>query len=221
MRLVGSVLCGLFALAVIGACGSSDDDVQVAGNADAGTVTAAYCTKYCNAQSSAGTLAGTQASCLADCCKSVPGGCPAVVVDAGETDDDTDGGDASACKIPCGTACCKTGQACGQDSGGAPACVKTCKVGSDCTTGCCAPAVNAAGKPIGPYVCQPSDGAAYHCCYAVFNSCSSPNCCVTDTNGNRFCAEACSANVNCAPARCIPYTFGASTTCQGPTACGP
>ena len=223
MRFVGPMMSGLVCLAIIAACGSSDDGVVVAGDADSGVVSAAYCTKYCNAQSAAGTLAGTQASCLDQCCKSVQGGCPAAVLDGGATDDDeTDAGrDGSACAIPCGGACCKTGQGCGQDSGGAPTCVKTCKVGADCTTGCCAPTVNAAGKPIGPYVCQPDDGAAYHCCTGIINSCSSPNCCVTDPAGNRFCAEPCSANANCAPAHCVGYTFGLSTTCQGPTACGP
>lgn len=220
MRLVGTVMVGLASLVVIGACGSSDD-VQVAGNADAGVVNAAYCTKYCNAQATAGTLAGTQEKCLADCCKSVAGGCPAA--DAGEADDPgTDAGpDGSTCQIPCGGACCKTGEACGAGAGGAPACVKTCKTAADCATGCCAPTVNAAGKPIGPYACQPNDGKAYHCCGSILTPCSDPYCCVADPRGNYICAEACSANVNCAPAHCVPYTFDLATNCAGSTACGP
>lgn len=214
------------ALAIVVACGAGDEGSELfVSDAGSGNVTESYCTKYCNAQASSGTLQGTKAQCLADCCKGVEGGCTGSGDDAPEPDDDDDddGGPADpTCRRPCGTACCKDDEGCGAESSGNRVCVKTCQKGSDCQSGCCAPATNAKGEAVGPYVCKSNDGQPYHCCGGVFNACDSPNCCVKDGQGNQFCAAACATNATCGAARCRGYEFSAFlTTCGGPTACGP
>ena len=97
-----------------------------------------------------------------------------------------------------------------------------CSVASDCSTGCCAPATDTAGNPVGPYVCKPDDGNSYDCCYGTFTTCGSNDCCIKDDVGNEFCASQCSQASDCLDSRCQDYDFSiTTTTCSGPTACGP
>jgi len=108
------------------------------------------------------------------------------------------------------------------------ACVATttgscrCKTSAECPSHTCAPATDQAGNPVGPYVCVPMDGQPYHGCNGMNVTCAANGtCCVTDTNGNNFCATACTSNAQCGSAHCDPFTFKL-TTCKGPsTACGP
>lgn len=100
-----------------------------------------------------------------------------------------------------------------------------CVTGSQCASGCCAPALSSNGQPVGPYVCKPNDGLDYDCCSGIGNSCVGNGCCIKDGLGNEFCAVACmmdgGPNV-CGAARCQNYAFSAlTTTCNGPSACGP
>jgi hypothetical protein len=108
--------------------------------------------------------------------------------------------------------------------GGVPPSVdagNSCMTGADCPSGCCAPLAStpAAFQPVGPYVCQ-SAGA---CCGANGVSCpgsDAVSCCVTDNNGNEFCAEPCTTSATCGAASCNTYSF-VHTGCSGTTACGP
>ncbi len=218
-----------FVLAGAWACGSSTTDSGKAPDTSPDKpIDAAYCEDYCGAQASAGTLQSSRDDCMSSCCKNVSGGCPARQPQQGPDDSGTspttDGGntDGSACAQPCGTKCCNTGEGC-HDDGSGPTCVPTCTSGSDCPTGCCAPSTNAAGDPVGPYVCKQNDGKAYDCCAGFTVNCQVANtCCVKDGNGNEFCAGKCSANTECGAAHCIGYEFSfLRTTCKGPTACGP
>lgn len=212
---------GLALIMVVVACGGDDDDEKISPRPgeDGETITPAYCTQYCNAKAQQGTLQGSRAACFTDCCTNVAGGCPESDAgtsprpDAGTSDGGlADGG--------CGTPCA-TGEAC-SFAGPTPACVKTCRKSDDCASGCCAPATNAAGDPVGPYVCKQTDGSAYGCCSSVFTTCSGAHCCVSDSDGNQFCARPCTSNGICGAANCTGYTFGTfSTTCSGDTACGP
>ncbi len=133
--------------------------------------------------------------------------------DAGGGDGGSDGG----CAVPCGASCCSAGQVCNM---GACQNAQFCTVKTDCPSGCCAPAVDATGQPVGPYICKPNDANAYDCCYGIFNTCGGIYCCVQDSKQNEFCAAPCSTDGDCAPAHCDPYSF-TFTTCSGPTACGP
>jgi hypothetical protein len=225
--LVFAILAGAWA------CGSEagSEEAPPDDEPDATRIDLAYCTRYCDAQAKSGTLIGTRTECVRKCCRG--GGPDCVVPDGGlaggaDGDDEPDarasGPDGSACAVPCGSACCGAGQACHTELGSAPQCTQACEKGTDCGTGCCAPATNAKGDPIGPYVCKQNDGKPYHCCNGLFTTCTSDgvtNCCVTDPKGNRICAQKCDSNFQCGSARCVPYTFGSTTTCFGPNACGP
>jgi hypothetical protein len=156
------------------------------------------------------------------------------------------------CAEPCGSTCCQSGEVCvggacttactasSQCPSSAPCCAVQsngqsgcapagqgqacrCTTSSDCAaTGCCAPLTNSAGDPVGPYVCKADDGNAYDCCTGAFTTCGTNYCCVTDSNGNEFCATQCTSSANCGAAHCDPFTFGTfTTTCSGTTACGP
>jgi hypothetical protein len=211
---------GIALVLVVVACGGDDDDGTANPRPGEGgeTITPEYCNRYCNAQAQQGALQ-SRAACLTDCCKNVAGGCPAI--DAGTSSPvDAGSSDAGGCAIPCGSACCNAGEGC-SFAGPTPACVKTCRTASDCTGGCCAPATNAAGDPVGPYVCKQGNGGAYGCC-GVGGGCSGAYCCIGDTNGNHFCGKKCELNGFCGAATCQGYSFDTFyTTCSGPTACGP
>lgn len=221
MRLLAKLATVAFGLVtVIVACGGDDDATPTPGGDGSGAVTEEYCTRYCNGQASSGTLTGSRAQCQADCCKNVQGGCAGT--DASVAPSDAGRG-ADACAKPCGDACCGDGEGCGQ-AGGQPTCVKTCRTSADCPSGCCAPATNLAGEPVGPYVCKQTDGSAYGCCSGLFGTkCGSPYCCVGDTLGNHFCSLPCSSNGQCGAAACTGHSYDTYyTNCPNSTnACGP
>lgn len=229
MRAAALAIVSVALVAGAWACGSdsSYEAEPSPGEGGESTIDLAYCTRYCDAQAKAGTLTGSRTDCLRKCCKN--GGPDCVVAgDAGSTtepeqDASTPGPDGSTCAAPCGTTCCPDGQACNVEPGGAPACVKRCSVGADCSPACCAPATNDKGDPVGPYVCKPNDGKPYHCCNGLTNTCSGDEtCCVTDAKDNDFCAKQCQSNLPCGAGHCVGYTFSTlNTTCKGPTACGP
>ena len=138
--------------------------------------------------------------------------------DASVDDDDTPTSDASTidgavCATPCDGTCCPTGKGCADDGTGKRSCVTTCFTGKDCASGCCAPATNKAGNPVGPYVCMPDDTKAYHCCTTNFTFCPGDDCCITDTQGNEFCAQSCITNAQCGDAHCTGAKTGAASTC--------
>jgi hypothetical protein len=140
---------------------------------------------------------------------------------------------AGACTTACTTNsdCPQTAPCCAiQANGGPTGCVNqtedqgcACATSSDCATlGCCAPATNAAGDPVGPYICKPDDGNSYDCCTGITTTCSGNFCCVKDSNGNEFCSLPCTpGDTTCGAAHCDPFTFGIETTCSGSNACGP
>lgn len=132
------------------------------------------------------------------------------------------GGKASTCSPAqqCGASCCGSGEACNGVSD-AQQCAKTCASAADCPGQACAPSVTA-GQPIGPYVCVPNDGAAYHGCMGLLTSCGDGYCCFADGNANQFCAKPCTGTnlSECGLASCNMYN-GDNTTCQGTLGCGP
>jgi hypothetical protein len=95
-----------------------------------------------------------------------------------------------------------------------------CTTSSECTSGACAPATDASGNPVGPYVCKANDGGGYDGCHGVFTTCAGNYCCVEDTNSNEFCSIECTTDLDCGSAHCNPYSFSVSS-CSGPNACGP
>jgi hypothetical protein len=230
MRAAAAALLASVVVLGVWACGTDagDDTPPLDDGQDASRVDLAYCTRYCDAQAKAGTLAGSRTDCVRRCCGTSRPDC--TIPDSGLPPPSDAGeeprGDGSTCATPCGAACCADGEACHSESGGSLACVKTCAEGKDCSTGCCAPATNVKGEPVGPYVCKPNDGKPYHCCNGAFTTCGGIDgvtmCCVTDTKGNDFCARSCGMNTECGASHCVGYTFGTfTTTCSGPTACGP
>jgi hypothetical protein len=95
---------------------------------------------------------------------------------------------------------------------------QACLSGSDCKTGCCAPAVDSNGNRVGPYECQDTDKC---CTDPLFHPCPGTSCCVTDPHDNRFCSTPCTSSSGCAGgAVCNAYSF-ANTSCSGSMACGP
>lgn len=94
-----------------------------------------------------------------------------------------------------------------------------CFKGTDCSSGACAPSVDASGNPTGPYVCAPITGDPYAGCNSIFK-CYAPYCCVTDGSGNHFCATPCTSDSSCGAGHCDSFDFSASQ-CTGMTrACG-
>jgi hypothetical protein len=130
-------------------------------------------------------------------------------------DDSASGNDAAPACTVCGADCCLDGQACILGE-----CQTLCHFGSSCSSGCCAPALDANGQPVGPYICKSNDAQPYTCCSGVLNDCGSGYCCVTDTQLNEFCAAPCTDDSTCGAASCTMYDFS-HTSCSGPTACGP
>lgn len=226
LGLLGVALAAPLA-APIAACSSTPEETEEEDEEDAGT-DPAYCRKFCDAQVKAGTLDGTREDCIAKCCKTVAGGCkagtdPVTDPDGGEpTEAGSDGG--PTCAKPCGSVCCGDKEGCGVDTENAPKCVATCVTREDCPEGnACSPATNAKGEPVGPYVCKPNDGKPYRGCHGLFTTCETENfCCVGDANENMFCARKCGIAAECGAATCKGFDFGTvSTSCSGPTACGP
>jgi hypothetical protein len=95
----------------------------------------------------------------------------------------------------------------------------TCAFGSDCNTGSCAPAIDALGNPIGPYVCKFNDGKLYDGCNGAAVECA-VGCCFEDSFQNLFCATECVNDSQCGAAKC--QTYGNDhTLCSGTLGCGP
>jgi hypothetical protein len=116
--------------------------------------------------------------------------------------------------------CCPAGLFC--DGFLAGACAQACVKPSDCLTGAaCAPATGSGGIPQTgfPYICRPNSRTAYSGCKGAV-SCGAGYCCVTDANGNEFCALPCTDSTACAGGACNTYDFSHGT-CSGPKACGP
>jgi len=112
------------------------------------------------------------------------------------------------------------GAHCAPDPGTPQACL--CENSSDCSPPfVCGLAVDSANSPTGPYVCVPNDGRAYDGCKGNPSLCGVPYCCVTDKNGNQFCAFACASSSECGSAKCEPFDFSSAVFCNGGTnACG-
>lgn len=219
MRALGLLATGALVVSIVAACSGGDTTTGAKTGSGSGgsTITADYCSKYCNAQASSGTQTGSLTECLTDCCKDVKGGCPASGLDAGSSNDPL--GD---CAKPCGSNCCTTTEACSVE-GAAPACVPICVTGSDCDTGCCAPATNANGDPVGPSICKQNDGKAYHCCGSVGlgGSCEGTNCCSTDAHNNNVCVRPCTTNQQCGAGHCVGVNFSSTAINCGDLGCEP
>ncbi len=116
--------------------------------------------------------------------------------------------------------CCAVidgGAQCTADSQYAEACL--CQKGSECGTSVCAPSVDSSGNPTAPYVCKTDNGSPYYGCISP-ESCSPPYCCVTDKNGNQFCAAPCTGDSTCGSGHCDSFDFSASTCTGVSKACG-
>jgi hypothetical protein len=208
------------------------------------------CSQFCGDQQSRGTLVGPLQDCVNQCCAASVarcGGADGSVEDGGATFDsgfdssmpDTsspkpdglapppdaaadaspdasmeDAGDAGPC-VTCNGACCPGGEQCILG-----ACQIPCTTMTDCTSGCCAPATDANGDPVGPYVCKQNDASPYACCYGALNFCGTNYCCIADPQGNEFCSVACTSSSMCGDAQCNTYDFS-HTSCSGTMACGP
>jgi hypothetical protein len=94
-----------------------------------------------------------------------------------------------------------------------------CSAAADCASKACAPNVDAAGDPAGPYVCVPNDGGAYHGCFGLLTSCDSDHCCFTDKEQNQFCARPCTSAAECGDGKCVTYS-NSNTTCSETMGCG-
>jgi len=93
-----------------------------------------------------------------------------------------------------------------------------CTQASECATGCCAPALDQNGQLVGFSICHADDGRPFDCCNSV--AClASYNCCVTDAQGNNFCAPPCTSDADCLAGHCDAPGF-AMSNCAGPYACG-
>jgi hypothetical protein len=132
------------------------------------------------------------------------------------------GADSPSCATPCGGTCCGAKEACSTASG-TPTCLQTCVTATDCpTTMCCAPATNAMGYPVGPYVCKPDDGYSYDCCQGFTVICGGSDCCVLDNNMNEFCAQPCATDSDCNGTHCLAVNAPLESSCStGSTVCLP
>jgi hypothetical protein len=116
--------------------------------------------------------------------------------------------------------CCPANQFCDSQTNGGD-CVQECTQASDCQSGACAPATDTSQIPGAgfPYICRPNDGSPYSGCSGQA-TCQASYCCVTDLNGNAFCALPCIDSSSCGNGTCEAYDFSQSG-CSGAMACGP
>lgn len=93
-----------------------------------------------------------------------------------------------------------------------------CTTSAQCGIGhSCAPHADAAtSKPIGPYICKANDGVIYDGCIPSGAGACDDGCCVTDANGNRFCASVCTDDSTCGP---VGHCDTFATSCGGGRAC--
>ncbi len=73
----------------------------------------------------------------------------------------------------------------------------TCTIGSDCSSGACAPLTNGNDIVIGPYVCKPNNGQAWQGCEPGSGPCVGGYDCWKDGNGNQFCTRSCNNDATC------------------------
>lgn len=154
--------------------------------------------------------------------------CPTACCDAGATCVDDGLGNLS-CRQNCTTSseCPASAACCEPIKGGTSVCeaatdaTQTCRctTGAECSSKTCAPDIDADGNPIGPYICVPNDGAAYHGCSGL-TSCKGTDCCFIDAQANQFCVAPCLNDSQCGDAACVTYPSKAST-CSGMMGCGP
>lgn len=153
--------------------------------------------------------------------------CPTKCCDAGATCVD-DGLGNLACKKTCTTSSqCPTTQCCELLKDGTGVCAAgtgdnlcRCSTGAECSTKACAPNIDTQGNPVGPYVCVPNDGAAYHGCNGALSTCGGTDCCFIDAKANQFCVAPCLNDSQCGDAACVTYP-AKSSTCAGMMGCGP
>jgi hypothetical protein len=188
---------------------SSGGSVGTAGEADSG--------------GSAGMISAAGSAGAASCTK-----CPTACCDGGAQCVDDGLGNLS-CKKSCVTSsecpasaqCCellKDGTGVCADGTGANLC--RCTTGAECSSKACAPNIDAMSNPVGPYVCVPDDGAAYHGCNGPLVTCGGTSCCFIDAQKNAICVETCTNDSQCGAAACVTYP-AKSSTCSGMLGCGP
>lgn len=129
------------------------------------------------------------------------------------------GGDLAMCadagEVACCPGGCAAGESCVWNESAMAVCVKSCQRGTDCATGCCAPAVDRAGDLVGPYVCRPNP----ICCGN--GTCPGKQCCAADSRGNTFCAKPCTQTAMCGAGHCrTDYTL-IMGNCSEQQVCGP
>lgn len=138
-----------------------------------------------------------------------------------------DGGGNTACAIECeaNSECPTASPVCTLFDDGISGCTEDlgapqrCASSIDCETGACAPNTDTAGDPVGPYICVPDDGGAYHGCSGLLTSCGGGYCCFTDAEQNQFCARPCETSAECGDASCVVYD-NSNTTCAETMGCG-
>jgi len=181
---------------------------------------------------------GGQGACVNNACCPIARACKDVCCDS-DSECITDALGNSACSKLCqlssdcdpSTPCCElveNGQGVFSGSG---VCTATpspptlyaclCSVTSECSilgNDECAPEVNNAGYISGPYVCTPNDAAANQGCGGDLD-CTLPQFCATDSLGNKFCSDACTADFLCGNAT-IACCNNVCTNTQGNMCCG-
>jgi hypothetical protein len=82
--------------------------------------------------------------------------------------------------------------------------------------------LNAAGDPVGPYVCKANDSSAYSCC-GTLNRCAATTCCAHSPFGGEVCVKECTNDSTCGAAHCISYPALTVSMCSSSPvkACGP
>lgn len=230
MKIFG--ICLLLGLGSVWACSSSSEPSNGgaagapsagAGGAEAGAAGSAAGSPAAGA-GTAGAPSGGDAGTPGETCTKCPSACCA----SGATCADDGLGNLS-CKKACTNSymCPSTSPCCELQPDGSGFCSNSmggaqcrCAHGTDCSSGACAPRIDLSGNPIGPYICVPNDGGAYHGCSGLLTSCGDGKCCMTDSYNNQFCASQCSNSTQCGKASCNTYS-SANTTCSGMLACGP
>lgn len=239
MKISGFVVA-VVGVAVIAACSSSDapggGSTAGASNTDAGAMSEGG---GGTAGSAAGApSAGNSASGGPGAAGATPEGgsgggaptcmkCPTTCCDAGARCIDDGLGNLSCKKIcvtsaecPASAQCCELqSDGSGVCGGGADGQLCRCTTGAECSSKACAPHTNAQGSPLGPYVCVPNDGGAYHGCNGL-TTCDGTDCCFIDAKKNQFCAAPCTTDNMCFGSKCLTFPSKAST-CAGMMGCGP
>ncbi|MHB8416487.1 MAG: hypothetical protein ACYDCL_00315 [Myxococcales bacterium] len=96
-----------------------------------------------------------------------------------------------------------------------------CTQQTDCSSGCCAPALDSAGDPVGPFVCKADDGALYDCCNGP-QGCAQGCCAAYTANGayvSNVCVTLCTPDGGeCGSATCLSagngWSYPGTSTCN-------